>query len=215
MDQGYLPWSMSYADHSLHSHYNFVQTIQPFLRSQPIYMQEYSPRATNERIGAQSSTNEITTTAYNSIISRYTTSQPYLHHLQIYTATPPDNPRVIDESTGATPPFRCSISFAETLQPTRTTINGNQQFYTILSPMQMEYLRRRAVSWGIINAGEPLSQETIQKIFDKLAQPEQRKGGIRLQRKVVAAATSSETKKTPENLTSDHDFFDVAAAAPS
>ena len=214
MDRGNPPWSMSYSDHSFHSHYNSVQNLQTFLRSQP--MQEYSPRATNERIGAPSSTNEITAAAYNSILSHNTASQPYLHHRQIYTATPPDNSRVmINESSGATPPFRCAISFAEILQPTRKTINGNQQFHTILSPTQMKYLRRRAVRWGvIINEGEPLSQETIQKIFDKLAQPEQAKGGIRLQRKVVAAATSSETKKTPENPTSDHDFFDVAAAAP-
>ena len=80
-------------------------------------------------------------------------------------------------------------------------VDGTKQFYANLCPLQDKYLGKRAKHWGITGSVQPLSQETCQQIIDKLAQAETSVNGVRLQHKAVAAATSSETKKTAENPT--------------
>ena len=91
--------------------------------------------------------------------------------------------------------FQGPLSYAEMMRPSRTRIDGTNQFYANLDQEQEKNLGKRAKHWDITKSEEPLSQKTFQKIVDMVARPGRSAGGLRFRYKEVATTTSSETRK--------------------
>ena len=192
MNQQYHPCQGSHHN-PVRSHHNPDQDWLPYFHNQPRNMQVNlpAPEARNA-ISDQFAINQSSAAPHNSIAQFGTLSYYSLFRSQ------PIVPQTINTQATGAPASQGPLSFAEMIQLSSTRIYGKKQFYAILDPIQEKYLGGRAKHWGITESEEPLSQETFQKIVDRLARPGRSEGGLRLQNKAITQAppTSSEPEKT-------------------